>query len=227
MNHANRLRSFVEDREARARPGDPGLQWLTGRAGEIRCVVALVASRLGTSSACPARRRRPSSPVTSETSTMAAGHASRRRDAALLPGSPANAPPVCRAPGVPPFVPENPRNPCGRPVRWGRVQVQVRLSRARIRATGRPIGFQLATKRGDRCFVTRIFSVRRPLLCGGRHAERAWARSSQRRPGIHRQAGMTRTAALPTSPGLPEGGGVIVVVSPDDGWTAGESRRRG
>ncbi len=43
MNHANRLRSFVEDRESRARPGDPGLPWLTGRAGEIQCVVALVA----------------------------------------------------------------------------------------------------------------------------------------------------------------------------------------
>lgn len=43
MNHANRLRSFIEDRESRARPGDPGLPWLTGRAGEIQCVVALIA----------------------------------------------------------------------------------------------------------------------------------------------------------------------------------------
>jgi hypothetical protein len=43
MNHAQRLRTFVEDREGRARPGDPGAPWLTGRAGEIQCVVALVA----------------------------------------------------------------------------------------------------------------------------------------------------------------------------------------
>jgi len=43
MNHAQRLRSFVEDRESRARPGDPGVQWLTGRGGEIQCVVALIA----------------------------------------------------------------------------------------------------------------------------------------------------------------------------------------
>jgi hypothetical protein len=43
MNHAERLRSFVDDREGRLRPGDAGASWLTGRAGEIQCVVALVA----------------------------------------------------------------------------------------------------------------------------------------------------------------------------------------
>jgi hypothetical protein len=43
MNHAQRLRRFIEDRESRARPGDGGAQWLTGRAGEIQCVVALIA----------------------------------------------------------------------------------------------------------------------------------------------------------------------------------------
>lgn len=43
IDHAQRLRRFVEDREGRARPGDAGAQWLTGRAGEIQCVVALVA----------------------------------------------------------------------------------------------------------------------------------------------------------------------------------------
>jgi hypothetical protein len=43
INHADRLRVFIEDRERRVRPGDAGAQWLTGRAGEIQCVVALVA----------------------------------------------------------------------------------------------------------------------------------------------------------------------------------------
>ena len=43
MNHAERLRVFVEDRERRARPGDAATSWLTGRSGEIQCVVALVA----------------------------------------------------------------------------------------------------------------------------------------------------------------------------------------
>jgi hypothetical protein len=43
MNHAQRLRSFLEDRESRARPGDAGTQWVIGRAGEVQCVVALVA----------------------------------------------------------------------------------------------------------------------------------------------------------------------------------------
>ncbi len=43
MNHAERLRSFIEDRERRARHGGSGERWLTGRSGEIQCVVALVA----------------------------------------------------------------------------------------------------------------------------------------------------------------------------------------
>jgi hypothetical protein len=43
MNHAQRLQSFLEDREKRARLGDTGAMWLSGRAGEIQCVVALVA----------------------------------------------------------------------------------------------------------------------------------------------------------------------------------------
>jgi hypothetical protein len=43
MNHAQRLRAFVEDRERRARRGDPAAKWLTGRSGEIQCVVAIVA----------------------------------------------------------------------------------------------------------------------------------------------------------------------------------------
>jgi hypothetical protein len=43
MNHAQRLREFVEDRERRVRRGDPGAWWLTGRSGEIQCVVAIVA----------------------------------------------------------------------------------------------------------------------------------------------------------------------------------------
>ncbi|HEX4448799.1 MAG TPA: hypothetical protein VH044_18785 [Polyangiaceae bacterium] len=43
MNHAQRLRSFLEEREARLRPGDPGEAWLIGRAGEVQCVLAIVA----------------------------------------------------------------------------------------------------------------------------------------------------------------------------------------
>jgi hypothetical protein len=43
MNHAQRLRTFLEERERAARPGDLALPWLTGRAGEVQCVVALVA----------------------------------------------------------------------------------------------------------------------------------------------------------------------------------------
>jgi hypothetical protein len=43
MNHAQRLRSFLEDRESRAHPCDPGAHWIIGRAGEVQCVVALVA----------------------------------------------------------------------------------------------------------------------------------------------------------------------------------------
>jgi hypothetical protein len=43
MNHAQRLRGFLEERERKAHPGDAGAPWLIGRAGEIQCVVALVA----------------------------------------------------------------------------------------------------------------------------------------------------------------------------------------
>ena len=43
MSHAQRLRSFVAERENHLRPGDAGAPWLIGRAGEIQCVVALVA----------------------------------------------------------------------------------------------------------------------------------------------------------------------------------------
>jgi hypothetical protein len=43
MNHATRLRSFLEQREARIDPYDHGAPWLIGRAGEVQCVVALVA----------------------------------------------------------------------------------------------------------------------------------------------------------------------------------------
>jgi hypothetical protein len=43
MNHAERLRSFIEDREGHVRAGDPVAPWLIGRGGEIQCVVALVA----------------------------------------------------------------------------------------------------------------------------------------------------------------------------------------
>ena len=43
MNHAQRLRTFVEDRENHLRPGDAAAPWLIGRAGEIQCVVALIA----------------------------------------------------------------------------------------------------------------------------------------------------------------------------------------
>jgi hypothetical protein len=43
MNHAQRLRTFLNEREGRMRPGDAGLHWLTGRAGEVQCVVALIA----------------------------------------------------------------------------------------------------------------------------------------------------------------------------------------
>lgn len=43
MNHAQRLRGFLEERERRTHPGDAGAQWVTGRAGEVQCVVALVA----------------------------------------------------------------------------------------------------------------------------------------------------------------------------------------
>jgi hypothetical protein len=43
MSHAQRLRSFVADREHHLRPGDAAAPWLIGRAGEIQCVVALVA----------------------------------------------------------------------------------------------------------------------------------------------------------------------------------------
>jgi hypothetical protein len=43
MNHAQRLRSFLDERERRMHPSDAGAQWITGRAGEVQCVVALVA----------------------------------------------------------------------------------------------------------------------------------------------------------------------------------------
>jgi hypothetical protein len=43
MNHAQRLRVYLEDRERRVHPFDPGAFWLSGRAGEVQCVVALVA----------------------------------------------------------------------------------------------------------------------------------------------------------------------------------------
>jgi hypothetical protein len=43
MNHAQRLRLFLEDRERRMDPYDPATPWLTGRAGEVQCVIALAA----------------------------------------------------------------------------------------------------------------------------------------------------------------------------------------
>jgi hypothetical protein len=43
MNHAQRLRLFLEERERRTQADDPGASWLIGRAGEIQCVVALAA----------------------------------------------------------------------------------------------------------------------------------------------------------------------------------------
>jgi hypothetical protein len=43
MNHAKRLRTVLEDRERRMHPCEPGACWLTGRAGEVQCVVALAA----------------------------------------------------------------------------------------------------------------------------------------------------------------------------------------
>ena len=43
MDHAQRLRSFLDDRESRAYPGDAVAHWVIGRAGEVQCVVALVA----------------------------------------------------------------------------------------------------------------------------------------------------------------------------------------
>ncbi len=43
MNHAQRLRTVLEDRERRMHPDEPGASWLTGRSGEVQCVVALVA----------------------------------------------------------------------------------------------------------------------------------------------------------------------------------------
>ena len=43
MNHARRLRMFLEDRERRVHPNDAGAPWLIGRAGEVQCVVALIA----------------------------------------------------------------------------------------------------------------------------------------------------------------------------------------
>jgi hypothetical protein len=43
MNHAQRLRGVLEERERRTLPGDPDAAWLIGRAGEVQCVVALTA----------------------------------------------------------------------------------------------------------------------------------------------------------------------------------------
>lgn len=43
IDHAQRLRTFLEERERRMHPYEPGASWLTGRSGEIQCVVALVA----------------------------------------------------------------------------------------------------------------------------------------------------------------------------------------
>jgi hypothetical protein len=43
MNHAQRLRGFLEERERKVRPYDHGAPWLIGRAGEVQCVVALIA----------------------------------------------------------------------------------------------------------------------------------------------------------------------------------------
>jgi hypothetical protein len=43
MNHALRLRAFLEERERAARPNDPEAAWLIGRAGEVQCVVAILA----------------------------------------------------------------------------------------------------------------------------------------------------------------------------------------
>jgi hypothetical protein len=43
MNHAERLRGFLLERERKVRVGDPGASWIIGRAGEVQCVVALIA----------------------------------------------------------------------------------------------------------------------------------------------------------------------------------------
>jgi hypothetical protein len=42
MNHAQRLRAFIAERENHLCPGEAAAPWLIGRAGEIQCVVALV-----------------------------------------------------------------------------------------------------------------------------------------------------------------------------------------
>jgi hypothetical protein len=43
LNHSQRLREVLAAREARMALDDPRAQWLIGRAGEVQCVVALVA----------------------------------------------------------------------------------------------------------------------------------------------------------------------------------------
>jgi hypothetical protein len=43
MNHAQRLRGYLEERERKIPASDPGAPWLIGRAGEVQCVVALLA----------------------------------------------------------------------------------------------------------------------------------------------------------------------------------------
>jgi hypothetical protein len=43
MSHAQRLRGFLEERERKTGPNDACAPWLIGRAGEIQCVVALIA----------------------------------------------------------------------------------------------------------------------------------------------------------------------------------------
>jgi hypothetical protein len=42
MNHAQRLRSFIAERENHLSPGEAAAPWLIGRAGEIQCMVALI-----------------------------------------------------------------------------------------------------------------------------------------------------------------------------------------
>jgi hypothetical protein len=43
IRHAQRLREYLSRREETTYPFHPGGAWLTGRAGEVQCVVALVA----------------------------------------------------------------------------------------------------------------------------------------------------------------------------------------
>ncbi len=43
IQHARRLQTFLDEREARVLPDDPMAPWIVGRAGEVQCVVAIVA----------------------------------------------------------------------------------------------------------------------------------------------------------------------------------------